>query len=44
MKVKKWLKVTNIDDMSNLRVNKDFYNSQRDNEKDIQYGISYKCR
>lgn len=37
MKVKKWLKVTNIEEFLNLRVDKELYDSKRDDEKDINY-------
>ena len=37
MKVKKWLKVTFIDDNTNLRVDDDFYRSNRDDEKEINF-------
>lgn len=37
MKVKKWLKVTYIEDSLNLQVDDDFYHSSRDDEKKINY-------
>ena len=37
MKVKKWLKITHVEDFLNLRVDKEFYNSKKDDEKDINY-------
>lgn len=37
MKVKKWMKVTFVEDSLNIRVDDNFYKSSRDNEKEIDY-------
>ena len=37
MKVERWLKVTHVDDDSNLRIDDTFYHPERDNKKEIDY-------
>lgn len=35
MKVERWLKVTHVEDDSNLRIDDTFYHPERDNKKEI---------
>lgn len=37
MKVERWLKVTHVEDDSNLRIDDTFYHPERDNKKEIDY-------
>ena len=39
MKIKRYLSLTHIEDSFTLRVDKDFYNATRDNDKEINYVI-----
>lgn len=39
MKIKRYLSLTHIEDSFNLRVDEDFYNATRDNDKEINYVI-----
>lgn len=36
MKIKNWLKVTYVENQSNIRVDDDFLNSERDGDKNIK--------
>lgn len=37
MRIKSWIQVTEVEDSGNIRVDDDFYNSEIDNEKVIDY-------
>lgn len=37
MKIKSWLKVTYVENSSNIRVNENFFNPKIDGEKDIKW-------
>lgn len=37
MKIKQWMKVTYVEDRSNIRVDDDFYNKDKDDDKTIKH-------
>ena len=39
MKVKTWLRITRIADIPDLRIDSDYYNPQKDGEKEIKYVV-----